>query len=57
MMEQNAIRVGDPINVQVSTFAYGADMLLTVVGGIDYFPTWYPDEDEDTGPVIVGNLE
>ncbi len=58
MMQDNAIRVGDPINVQVSTFAYGADMLMNVVGEIDYFPTWYPDEtDEDAGPVIVGNLD
>ncbi len=58
MMEESAIRVGDPINVQVSTFAYGADMLMNVVGELDYFPTWYYDEnDEDAGPVIVGNLD
>ena len=53
-MADNAIRVGDPIQVQLNTYSYGADMLMTVVGELDYFPTWYEEED---GPLIVGNLD
>ncbi|MEZ4580698.1 MAG: FtsX-like permease family protein [Caldilineaceae bacterium] len=53
-MADNSIRVGDSVQVQVSTFSYGADMSMTVVGEIDYFPTWYEEED---GPLIVGNLD
>ena len=53
-MQQYSVKVGDPINVQVSSFTYGAQMVMTVVGEIDYFPTWYA---EDDGPLIVGNLD
>lgn len=53
-MADNTIRVGDAVQVQVTTFSYGADMSMIVVGEIDYFPTWYEEED---GPIIVGNME
>ena len=53
-MQQYSVNVGDPINVQVNSFTYSAQMVMTVVGEIDYFPTWYPEED---GPLIVGNLD
>ncbi|NJN83248.1 MAG: FtsX-like permease family protein [Caldilineaceae bacterium] len=53
-MRENAIRVGDTIPVRVSTYGLRADMNMVVVGDLNYFPTWYPDEDD---PLIVGNLE
>lgn len=55
-MRQNAIRVGDSIVVRVSTYGVRAEMNMKVVGDFDYFPTWYPDE-EDVGPLVVGNLD
>ena len=55
-MRENAIRVGDPIQVRVASYGERADMIMTVVGDFDHFPTWYPD-DEDAVPLIVGNLE
>jgi putative ABC transport system permease protein len=55
-MRENAIRVGDPIQVRITSYAAGADMTMTVVGEFDYFPTWYPTE-RDAVPLIVGNLE
>ena len=48
-MRENAIRVGDPIQVRVSSYGERADMTMTVVGNFDHFPTWYP-EDEDAVP-------
>jgi len=55
-MRENAIRVGDPIQVRITSYAAGADMTMTVVGEFDHFPTWFPTE-EDAVPLIVGNLE
>ena len=55
-MRENAIRVGEPITVRVASYGEGAEMIMTVVGDFDYFPTWYP-EDEEAVPLVVGNLE
>jgi putative ABC transport system permease protein len=55
-MRQNAIEVNDSIVVRVSTYGVRAEMNMKVVGDFDYFPTWYPDE-EDVGPLLVGNLD
>ena len=55
-MRENAIRVGDPIQVRITSYAAGADMTMTVVGEFDHFPTWFPTE-KDAVPLIVGNLE
>lgn len=54
-MRENSIRVNDSIVVRVSTYGVRAEMNMKVVGDFDYFPTWYPD-DED-GPLLVGNLD
>ncbi len=54
-MRQNAIRVGDQVQIRVSSYGQRADMTVTVVGDFDYFPTWYPDPEEPT--LIVGNLD
>ncbi len=58
-MQDNAIRVGQTINARVMTYGVGAEMVFTVAGDFEYFPTWYPidDEGEDAPPLIVGNLE
>lgn len=55
-MRENAIRVNDSIVVRVSTYGVRAEMNMKVVGDFDYFPTWYPEE-EDVGPLVVGNLD
>lgn len=55
-MRENSIRVGDPIQVRITSYAAGAEMTMTVVGEFDYFPTWFPTA-EDATPLIVGNLE
>ncbi|MBV7327727.1 ABC transporter permease [Chloroflexi bacterium TSY] len=53
-MSENAINVGDSVVVRVSSYGSGAEMTMTVVGDIRYFPKWY---EEDDGPLVVGNLE
>jgi putative ABC transport system permease protein len=53
-MSQHALRVGDTIQVEVSLTGQRTEMQMKVVGGFDYFPTWYEEEE---GPLIVGNLE
>ncbi|MCB0063913.1 MAG: ABC transporter permease, partial [Caldilineaceae bacterium] len=52
-MQENSIRVGDAIQVRVSTYGQRADMAMKVAGEYDYWPTWYEDEP----PLLVGNLE
>ncbi len=52
-MQENSIRVGDSIQVRVSTYGQRAEMAMRVVGEFDYFPTWYEDEP----PLMVGNLD
>lgn len=52
-MQQNSIRVGDAIQVRVSTYGQRADMAMKVAGEFDYFPTWY----EDQPPLLIGNLD
>ena len=52
-MRQNALQVGDTIQLNVSAYGERAAMQMKVMGGFDYFPTWYPEE----GPLFVGNLE
>ena len=53
-MSQHVIRVGDTLQVRVSLYGQRVELTMTVVGGFDLFPTWYPEED---GPLFVGNLE
>jgi len=55
-MRENAIEVGDSIVVRVTSYGAGAEMTMQVVGDFYFFPTWYPDE-EDSGPLLVGNLD
>lgn len=55
-MRQNAIRVGDAIQTRISSYGQQANITMLVVGEFEYFPTWYPNEEEPL-PLMVGNLE
>ncbi|MCC6168659.1 MAG: ABC transporter permease [Caldilineaceae bacterium] len=55
-MRQNAIRVGDAIQARISSYGQQANMTMLVVGEFEYFPMWYPNEEEAV-PLMVGNLE
>ncbi len=53
-MRQHALKPGDTFQMQVLIYGNKVEFDATVMGGFDYFPTWYPEED---GPVVVGNLD
>jgi putative ABC transport system permease protein len=53
-MSQHSLRVGDTIQVEVAATGQRVTMSMKVVGGFDYFPTWYPTEE---GALFVGNLD
>ena len=48
------LRPGDVIRVEVTLQGQRTQMDMKIVGGFDYFPTWYEEED---GPLFVGNLD
>jgi putative ABC transport system permease protein len=52
-MGQHSLRVGDTIQVEVSLTGQRVEIPMKVVGGFDFFPTWYPTE----GALLVGNLD
>ena len=52
-MSQHALRVGDTVQVSISVYGQTVELPLQVMGGFDYFPTWYPED----GPLFVGNLD
>jgi putative ABC transport system permease protein len=57
-LARNVLRVGDPLTVRVSTTDTTEKIELKIVGAVDYFPTWYPEDEEGTYiPLFVGNLE
>jgi putative ABC transport system permease protein len=45
--------VGDVFRVEVDAFGQHANLDMKVVGWIDMFPTWYPED----GPLFVGHLD
>lgn len=55
-MRRNTLKPGDVISLGV--YVPGAEdrveMQMQVMGGFDYFPTWYAETD---GPLFVGNLD
>ena len=55
-MIANSIKVGDPIQIRVTSYGERAEMTMTVVGDFEYFPTWYSNEEEAV-PLMVGNLD
>lgn len=56
VMAQNGLRVGDSVPVRITTADGRAEVLMKIVGEIDYFPRWYASESEGA-PLLVGNLE
>ena len=55
LLKKQTLHIGDKLifGVQTGTAGESIPMKLTVVGGFDLFPTWYPED----GPVFVGNLD
>jgi putative ABC transport system permease protein len=53
VMRQNAIAVGDTIQVQVARYGNRSQMSMKVVGDFEHFPTWYSED----GPLLVANLD
>lgn len=56
VMTENGLRVGDSMPVRISTSDGRAEVLMKIVGEIDYFPRWYSGEEEGK-PLLVGNLD
>jgi putative ABC transport system permease protein len=52
-MRSHGVHVGDTIQVLVNTFETNTRLDMKVVGSVDMFPTWYPDQ----GRLFVGNLD
>jgi putative ABC transport system permease protein len=52
LLQENGLRIGDPISLRVYTYGRSSTVQLNIVGSFDYFPTWYPPD----GPLFVGNL-
>lgn len=53
-LDANTLLVGDTIRIVVDVYDEPVDMQLTIVGGFDYFPTWYANRQ---GPLLVTNLD
>jgi putative ABC transport system permease protein len=55
MLKKQTLKIGDKFTFGVQTGVPGESipMELTIVGGFDLFPTWYPND----GPIFVGNLD
>lgn len=55
-MQANAISVGDPVEVRITSYGQRTQVNMLVVGDFAYFPTWYPTA-EDAVPLMVANLD
>ncbi len=53
-MEDRALDIGDLLEVDVRSGGGIFKINLQIVGALDYFPRWYP---EDDGAIFLGNLE
>lgn len=53
-MQEKGLRVGDLFRLTIGTTDGEVELDTQIVGELDYFPTWYP---EDNGPLFVGNLD
>jgi len=53
-MEDRNLKIGDYIQIDVKIIGETIPVNLQIVGAIDYFPRWFPEED---GPLFVGNLD
>ncbi|MBN1217309.1 MAG: FtsX-like permease family protein [Anaerolineae bacterium] len=48
------LKVGDTVRINVTFYGTRLDLDMRIVGGFDYFPTWYEEQD---GPLFVANLD
>jgi len=55
-MQANAISVGDPVEVRITSYGQRSQVNMLVVGDFEYFPPWYPTA-EDAVPLMVANLD
>ncbi len=53
-MDERGLDEGDFVQVEVKSLGETFTFNLQIVGAINYFPRWYPEED---GPLFVGNLD
>lgn len=53
-LNENGLRVGDFLRLAIRRTEGNVPLLLQVAGSLDYFPTWYEEED---GVLFIGNLE
>jgi putative ABC transport system permease protein len=51
---RGGLKPGDTLNVTVVTAGQRNPLEMQVLGTVDLFPTWYPEQD---GPLFIGNLE
>ncbi|MCX6028399.1 MAG: ABC transporter permease [Chloroflexi bacterium] len=52
-MAEHALRVGDTLRIETSAYRTNVEVPFKIVGELDLFPTWYPED----GPLLVGNLD
>jgi len=53
---QHNLKIGDTIRVDVDTYGTRSAIDMQVVGWFDYWPTWYPGNEDDEN-LFVGNLD
>ncbi len=55
LLKQQSLKIGDKLILGVQTGDSGVSipMELTIIGGFELFPTWYPED----GPMFVANLD
>lgn len=53
-MDERGLNEGDFVQVEVKSLGESFTFNLQIVGTVNYFPRWYPEED---GPLFVGNLD
>ena len=53
-LEQRGLEIGDLLELDIRSGGDVFKINLQIVGNLDYFPRWYPEED---GPLFVGNLD
>ncbi|MBN1286734.1 MAG: FtsX-like permease family protein [Anaerolineae bacterium] len=52
-MREHLLNVNDTVRVVVELYGESYEFDLRIVGGVDLFPGWYPED----GPLFVGNLD
>ena len=53
-MEERALDFGDLLEVEIRSAGENYTINLQIVGALEYFPRWYP---EDDGALFLGNLD